>query len=39
MAKKWYSKIFILQFLFALIAGKKQPKQARKMLENLKKFK
>jgi len=32
IAKKWFSKISIIQrFLFDAFAGKKQPKQARKM--------
>jgi len=32
IAKKWFSKISIIErFLFVAFAGKKQPKQARKM--------
>jgi len=39
IAKKWFIKISILQwFLFVVFAGKKQPKQVRKMPENWKKI-
>jgi len=39
-AKKWFSKISIIQrFLFVVFGGKKQPKQVRKMPEIWKRFK
>jgi len=39
MAKKWFSKTFIIKRIFVVFAGKKQPKQVVKMPEIWKKIK